>query len=73
MFSDVQNIFCEVAEDVAKTSMESAFLKEIGLTVEKSTDSWQKEGTDIITDVRHGTRKINAFPGVVTLGESQRL
>ena len=68
MFSDVQNIICEVTEDAAKISMETALLMEIGQSVANSSDHSQIEGIDIITDARHGTRKNSAFSDVVALG-----
>ena len=68
MFSDVQNIICEVTEDAAKISMETALLMEIGQSVANSSDPSQTEGIDIITDARHGTRKNSAFSDVVALG-----
>ena len=67
MFSGVQNIICEVTEDAAKISMETALLMEIGQSVANSSDPSQTERIDIITDVRHGTRKNSAFSDVVAL------
>lgn len=61
MFSDVQNIFCEVTEAIAKQSMETALNTEIGQSVANSANPLRIEGINIITDARHGTRKNSVF------------
>ena len=58
MFSDMEDIYCKATEDTAKESVEDALNMETGQAIANVQDPSEFSGIDIITDARHGTRKI---------------